>query len=182
MTVPAMTKAAIGLGSNLDDRLRSLQKGITGLALWHSPALMHPCVEVVAVSGVHETSPVGPDQPAYLNAVAIVRTTLTPHGLLEACLQVEADNGRTRTQHWGPRTLDLDILDIDGVTCDAPDLVVPHPWSHRRGFVLVPWAEVAPDWLHPATGTTVASLAAGIDRAAEGIVRRDDLVLQVPQP
>lgn len=163
-----MVEAVIGLGSNLGDRLTNLQKGITGLTSSGT---------VVAVSSVFETKPVGPDQPSYLNAVVVVETDLSPQLLMDLCLSVEASAGRERTLRWGPRTLDMDVLDVAGTSSSDPYVVIPHPLSHERGFVLVPWAQVRPDWIHPATGTSVSSLASMIDVAAEGIVRRDDLEL-----
>jgi 2-amino-4-hydroxy-6-hydroxymethyldihydropteridine diphosphokinase len=175
---PSMHKAVIGLGSNLDDRLAHLQKGITALA--HSLSPLHHRTRVVAVSRTFQTAPIGPDQPAYLNAVALVETTLAPADLLAHCQRIETQQGRVRTQHWGPRTLDLDILDIEGFESSTPELAVPHPESHKRGFVLVPWADVAGEWLHPATGRPVAEMAAAVDLTALGIEVRDDLPLTLP--
>jgi 2-amino-4-hydroxy-6-hydroxymethyldihydropteridine diphosphokinase len=176
---PHMHKAVIGLGSNLDDRLAHLQKGITALA--HSLSPLHHRTRVVAVSRTFQTAPIGPDQPAYLNAVALVETTLSPSELLEGCQAIEAQQGRVRTQRWGPRTLDLDILDIADYRSSSPDLTVPHPASHERGFVLVPWADVAGDWIHPVTGHTITDMAAQVDQQAQGIEVRDDLPLALPQ-
>jgi 2-amino-4-hydroxy-6-hydroxymethyldihydropteridine diphosphokinase len=178
-TAPRMHKAVIGLGSNLDDRLAHLQKGITALA--HSLSPLHHRTRVVAVSRTFQTSPIGPDQPAYLNAVALVETTMTPAGLLGRCQEIEAQQGRVRTERWGPRTLDLDILDIAEHRSATPELAVPHPASHERGFVLVPWADVASDWVHPVTGRTIADMAAEVDQRAEGIEVRDDLPLTLPE-
>jgi 2-amino-4-hydroxy-6-hydroxymethyldihydropteridine diphosphokinase len=100
------------------------------------------------VSPVVETAPVGgPDQPDYLNAVVAVRGTLTPHGLLAACLDVERRHGRERipgrTVRWGPRTLDVDVLLVGDLHVDEPDLTVPHPRMWQRRFVLAPLADLA---------------------------------------
>lgn len=166
-----MVEAVIGLGSNLGDRLAHLQKGITGLA--------RSGCDVVALSSVFETKPVGPSQPSYLNAVVVVETSLSPRELMTVCLDIEQESGRERLEKWGPRTLDMDVLDIAGVTSSDSYVVVPHPLSHERGFVLVPWAQVRPEWVHPAVGRTIASLAAEVDVAADGIIRREDLALQM---
>ena len=165
-----MVEAVIGLGSNLGDRLAHLQKGITGLA---------SCCKVVAVSSVFETQPVGPSQPAYLNAAAIVETEMSPAQLMEHCLAIGQEAGRQRLEKWGPRTLDLDVLDIAGVTSSDPFVVVPHPYSHQRGFVLIPWAHIRPQWMHSAVNESVGELASRIDVMAEGINRRDDLALTI---
>ncbi|MFM2437305.1 MAG: hypothetical protein RLZ55_111 [Actinomycetota bacterium] len=133
----APQRVVLGLGANLGDRLDCLQQALVRL----SDAGV--CVE--AVSPVVETDPVGgPEQADYLNAVAVVRTTLGPYALLGLLHAIEDASGRVRDVRWGPRTLDLDILDFAGRTLDAPDLLLPHPRAMGRGFVLVPWAAVAP--------------------------------------
>ncbi len=91
----------------------------------------------------------GPPQPAYLNAVVEVRTELEPAELLAAILAVEVALGRVRGERWGPRTIDVDILTFDEATIDEPDLVVPHPRMHERGFVLVPLGELEADPMLP---------------------------------
>jgi 2-amino-4-hydroxy-6-hydroxymethyldihydropteridine diphosphokinase len=98
---------------------------------------------------VFETEPVGPPQPAYLNAVIEVRTTLDPRGLLDAVQAVETTLGRVRAERWGPRTIDVDILTFDDRTVDEPDLEIPHPRMHERGFVLVPLGELDGDPMLP---------------------------------
>lgn len=168
-----MVEAVIGLGSNLGDRLAHLQKGITGLA--------RSGCDVVALSSVFETSPVGPSQPSYLNAIVVVETSLSPRELMTVCLDIEKESGRERIEKWGPRTLDMDVLDIAGVSSTDEYILVPHPLSHERGFVLVPWAQVRPLWVHSAVGRTVDELAQGVDTVSEAIVRRDDLALLLSQ-
>jgi len=117
-----------------------------------------PGVRIVRSSRVYETDPVGgPDQAEYLNAVLEVRTDLTARGLLEACLAVEAGMGRVRSERWGPRTIDVDLLTYGEVTIAEPDLLVPHPRMHERGFVLVPLGELDADPPLPG-GRRLASL------------------------
>lgn len=142
--------AYLGLGSNLGDRLESLRQAVRLLQA-------ETGIEVVRSSRVYETEPVGPPQPAYLNAVIEVRTELEPRGLLEACRRVEDALGRVRGERWGPRTIDVDVLSIDERTVDEPDLIVPHPRMHERGFVLVPLRELDPDPMLPG-GRRLATL------------------------
>ena len=131
-----MTRALLGMGSNLGDRLHHLRNAVAALP------------DVLAVSDVYETEPVGgPAQDAYLNIVVAIDTDLGPRALLGACHRIEAAAGRVRDVRWGPRTLDVDILWIDGVTVDEPDLQIPHPRMWERRFVLEPLADVAPDVL-----------------------------------
>jgi len=134
--------AYLALGSNLGDRLRTLQRAVDLLSA-------DAGVEVVRSSRVYETEPVGPPQRAYLNAVLEVRTELEPRGLFDACRAVEAELGRVRDERWGPRTLDVDVLTYDERTVDEPDLTIPHPRMHERGFVLVPLGELDPDPMLP---------------------------------
>lgn len=129
-----MTRAFLGLGSNLGDRLARLRAAVASLR------------DVVAVSPVYETAPVGgPEQDAFLNLVVELDTELDARGLLEVCQALEADAGRERTVHWGPRTLDVDVLWVDGEEVDEPDLQVPHPHLWERRFVLAPLADLAPE-------------------------------------
>jgi 2-amino-4-hydroxy-6-hydroxymethyldihydropteridine diphosphokinase len=144
-------RVLLGLGSNLGDRRRYLKEAVDSL------------VGVTAVSGLYETDPVGgpAGQPAYLNLVVAIESAATPHQLLGVCHRLEAAAGRVRQERWGPRTLDVDILWIDGETVDETDLKVPHPRMWQRRFVVVPLGEVAPD---------VA--AVGRDERADGRVTR----------
>jgi 2-amino-4-hydroxy-6-hydroxymethyldihydropteridine diphosphokinase len=134
--------AYLGLGSNLGDRLGTLRRAVDLLRSSHG-------VEVIRSSRVYETEPIGPSQPAYLNAVVEIATDLEPHGLLDACGAVEEELGRVRAERWGPRTIDVDVLTYDEVTVDDPDLTIPHPRMHERGFVLVPLRELDPDPMLP---------------------------------
>ena len=131
-------RAFLGLGTNLGDRLANLQLAVEQLAAT-------PGIRFVRSSRIYETAPVGPPQPDFLNAVVEVDTDLEPHDLLAAGAAVERELHRVRDVHWGPRTIDVDLLVFDERTIDTPDLVVPHPRMHERAFVLIPLAEIAPD-------------------------------------
>jgi len=135
-------RVAIGVGANLGDRMAAMRAAV---ALVDAVA----GVRVVARSHVYETAPVGGvSQPEFLNAAVLVECTLTPLALLDALQGIEAELGRTRGPtdvRWGPRTIDLDVLWIDGLAIDEPRLVVPHPRLAERAFALVPLLEVAPD-------------------------------------
>lgn len=131
-----MTRAFLGLGSNVGDRLAHLCGAIDALK---SHGLR-------AMSSVYETEPVGgPQQGPYLNLVTELDTELQPRDLLGVCQALEAAAGRVRGVRWGPRRLDVDVLWIDGVTLDDPDLQIPHPRMWERRFVLAPLRELAPD-------------------------------------
>ena len=134
MTDRAATRTFLSLGSNLGDRRAYLRQAVDTLP------------DVVAVSSVYETDPVGgPEQGPYLNLVVELCTTLEPKQLLALCHRIEAIANRARGERWGPRTLDLDIIWMDGVTVDDEQLTIPHPrWKDRR-FVLQPMMELAPD-------------------------------------
>jgi 2-amino-4-hydroxy-6-hydroxymethyldihydropteridine diphosphokinase len=135
--VPAIRRVVLALGSNLGDRRRTLRDAVDSLP------------GVVAMSGLYETDPVGgpPGQDPYLNLVVAIESALSPRNLLGLCHRIESAAGRVRGERWGPRTLDIDILWIDGETVDEPDLSIPHPRMFERRFVLVPLHDVAPDLL-----------------------------------
>lgn len=129
-----MTRAFLGLGSNLGDRVAHLRDAVGALA------------DVVAVSPVYETAPVGgPEQGPYLNLVVELDTALHARGLLDVARGLEERAGRLRDERWGPRTLDVDVLWVDGEIVDDADLQVPHPRMWERRFVLAPMADLAPD-------------------------------------
>jgi 2-amino-4-hydroxy-6-hydroxymethyldihydropteridine diphosphokinase len=135
--------AFLGLGSNIGDRLVTLQRAIDLLAT-------EPGVRVIRTSRIWETDPIGgPEQPDFLNTVAEIETALEPLDLLDAVSRVEATLGRTRDIRWGPRTIDIDILLIDGLTIDDDRLTVPHPRMHQRAFVVMPLLELIPDPVLP---------------------------------
>jgi 2-amino-4-hydroxy-6-hydroxymethyldihydropteridine diphosphokinase len=137
------SRAFLGLGSNLGDRLANLGRAVSLLSLAGE-------IRVVRSSRVYETDPVGgPEQPEYLNAVIEVETPLAPQDLLARSLEVEREMGRVRTERWGPRVIDVDVLTYDDLEIDAPDLTIPHPRMHERGFVLVPLLELVADPVLP---------------------------------
>jgi 2-amino-4-hydroxy-6-hydroxymethyldihydropteridine diphosphokinase len=144
---------AVALGSNLGDRRAHLAWAVGRLS-----TLLHDC----RASAFIETEPVGvPDvQPPYLNAAAVGTTALEPHDLLAALMALEDERGRTRTSFRGARTLDLDLILYGDVILDDATLTVPHPRFRERPFVLEPLASIAPDWIDPTTGRTVAALLA----------------------
>jgi len=137
-----VTTAYLALGSNLGDRLATLQRAVVLLA-------QHEGIEVIRSSRVYETDPVGPEQPDYLNAVIEISTTLDPRELLGSALEAEAQLGRVRAERWGPRTLDVDVLTYDELEIHEPDLELPHPRMHERAFVLVPLGELTADPMLP---------------------------------
>jgi 2-amino-4-hydroxy-6-hydroxymethyldihydropteridine diphosphokinase len=136
-------RAVVGFGANLGDRLATMRAALRGLA---SVAV------VEATSRVYETPPVGPPQPDYLNAAARVTFTGSAEALLDALLAIEAKLGRVRRDKWGPRTIDLDVLWIEGMTIATERLTVPHPRLRERAFALAPLLEVAPGARDPASG------------------------------
>jgi len=163
ITERAPVIAYVGLGANWGDPVRQLSEALERLNAAEE-------VEVTRVSAFYRNPPLGPpDQPWYVNAAVRVRTRLGPEELLRLLQQVEAALGRVRGEHWGPRRLDLDLLLYNGEVIFAPDLVVPHPEMHRRAFVLVPLAEIAPQAWHPVLGKSAGELLAELnpaDRAA----------------
>ena len=153
-----MPRAFLGLGSNLGDRAALLRAAIDRLD------------DVVAVSPVYETDPVGgPDQGPFLNLVVELDTVRTARQLLEECSRLERAAARVREVRWGPRTLDVDVLWVDGEEVDDPDLEVPHPRMWERRFVLAPLADLAPDLV-----------AADLLAAADGDVRAVGSLDQLP--
>jgi 2-amino-4-hydroxy-6-hydroxymethyldihydropteridine diphosphokinase len=164
-----LRKVVYSVGSNLGDRLGNLQGAVDALR-------DTPDVIVVDVSPVYETSPVGgpDDSPEFLNLVVVAETTLEPRTLLERAQAIEDAYGRERVAHWGPRTLDVDLIMVGTAVVDHEDLRLPHPLAQERGFVIVPWLAVDPKGELPGQGP-LAALAAEVD--ASGVTRRDDLVI-----
>ncbi|MEM9028548.1 MAG: 2-amino-4-hydroxy-6-hydroxymethyldihydropteridine diphosphokinase [Pseudomonadota bacterium] len=140
----------IALGSNLGCRLSNLRSAVAEL---HSDG----DVSVRAVSKLYQTSPIGgpEDQGAFLNAALLAETRLAPDELLARLHRIEDARGRKREVHWGPRTLDLDLLTYGDLTMDTSELSLPHPRLHVRRFVLVPVCDIAPELTHARTGRTM---------------------------
>jgi 2-amino-4-hydroxy-6-hydroxymethyldihydropteridine diphosphokinase len=165
-------RVVLAVGANLGDRLGTLQgcvEAIGGL----------PDTDVLAISPVYETAPVGgPAQPDFLNAVLIAATGLGPYDLLEAVHQIEAEFGRVRAERFGPRTLDIDIISYGAQVSSDPVLTLPHPRAHERAFVLAPWHDIDAGATVPGRGP-VRDLLAGLD--ASDIRRRPDMVLGLPK-
>ncbi len=153
-----MNTALIGLGANLGDPLGALRRARGQLGALG---------ELTAASRLYRTEAVGgpPGQPPYLNAAAELKTDLAPHELMAALLDLERRAGRVRSERWGPRTLDLDLLAYDDLKLDMPGLSLPHPRLFERAFVLAPLGEVAPEWRHPVTGQSVREALARLDRS-----------------
>jgi 2-amino-4-hydroxy-6-hydroxymethyldihydropteridine diphosphokinase len=150
----------IGLGGNLPNSGYGSPRRTLHAAL---AALAREGIGVAARSAWYRSEPVPPsDQPWYINAVALLATERDPLALLAAMQQVERDFGRVRGAPNAARTVDLDLLDHDGRLIESETLVLPHPRLHRRRFVLLPLAELVPDWRHPRLGLTAAELLAGL--------------------
>lgn len=144
-------RAVLSIGSNMEDRRALLQTVFDEFA-----------EETVAASPVFATPPWGvTDQDEFLNAVLIVDVDCTPLELLRRGQKLEEAAERVRVRHWGPRTLDVDIVQVDGVTSEDPELTLPHPYAHERAFVLVPW--LAADEHAQLNGTPVRELVASLD-------------------
>jgi 2-amino-4-hydroxy-6-hydroxymethyldihydropteridine diphosphokinase len=145
-------RIAVGLGSNLGNRLLRLRSSVE--------LLVGGGLRLIERSDVFETPPWGvTDQPRFLNACALFETPETPRETLQRLKEVERRLGRIERERYGPREVDCDLLFADDLRIDEPDLVVPHPRMAERGFVLIPLAQVAPDWRHPSTGRTVREMA-----------------------
>jgi 2-amino-4-hydroxy-6-hydroxymethyldihydropteridine diphosphokinase len=171
--VTGTREVVLALGSNLGDRLGHLRQGLRLLCA-------DGALGCVAVSGVYETDPVGgPPQDDFLNAVLLADTALPGPEILRRAQAAEAALARVRTERWGPRTLDVDVVTWGGEISADPVLTLPHPRARERAFVLVPWLEIAPDAVLPGQGR-VADLLAAIGPA--GVRRVPGAVLELPGP
>ena len=158
--MPPTHFAVIALGSNLAEPARQVRAALSALEA-------HPQIQIEKTSSLYVTAPVGyDDQPDFVNAVCSVRTSLDGVSLLAVLNRIEADFGRERTFRNAPRTLDLDIIDFDGISSDDPHLTLPHPRAHERSFVMKPLAEILPDFVLGGHGRA-ADLAAALGE--EGI-------------
>ncbi|HZC61022.1 MAG TPA: 2-amino-4-hydroxy-6-hydroxymethyldihydropteridine diphosphokinase [Streptosporangiaceae bacterium] len=180
-------RTVLALGSNLGDRLATLQGGVDALLGGPpgpgSSGLGSSGLALVALSPVYETVPVGgPPQPEYLNAVLIAETTLPATALLRRVQAVEAAFGRVRQEVWGPRTLDVDVIVYGDVVSDDPELMLPHPRAWERAFVLAPWLDADPDAEIPGQGRVAGLLEAAVARngGQPGVRRLADVQLRPP--
>ncbi|MDT7709758.1 MAG: 2-amino-4-hydroxy-6-hydroxymethyldihydropteridine diphosphokinase [Pseudonocardiales bacterium] len=164
-----MSRAVLSLGSNLGDRAAHLRAAVAGFA-----------DVLVAVSPVYETAPWGGvDQDDFLNAVLVVDDDATDAwGWLRRGQALENASGRVREVHWGPRTLDVDVVTVDGVQSEHPELLLPHPGTPKRATVLRPWLDVEPGAVLPGHGPVAGLLAALGPDAEQGMRRLDDMVLR----
>jgi 2-amino-4-hydroxy-6-hydroxymethyldihydropteridine diphosphokinase len=152
-----MERVFLGLGSNLGDRvdtIRKVQEMVSSI----------PGVTLVSSSSLYETEPVGiSDQPMFVNAVLEIETDLSPKELFLKLKDIEAKMGRRKTVRWGPRIIDIDILLFGDRIIEERDLTIPHPEMAKRGFVLVPLCEIAPEMKHPRHKKTIREIADGLD-------------------
>lgn len=148
-----MNTVFISLGSNIGNRLDYLQRAVHLLQQVDK-------INVVKLSSIYETDPVGyEEQAAFLNMVVEIETLLTPHEVLKKCNQIEAKLGRTRDIRWGPRTVDLDILLYNEENMKTEDLIIPHPRMMERGFVLIPLVELQANLIDPQSKQLIADAA-----------------------
>ena len=152
----SQTQVAIALGSNLGESLATLENAIQTLAKTDG-------IILTSYSSWYTTKPVGPPQPNYLNGCALLKVELNPQELLKTLLSIEQKFGRVRKEHWGARTLDLDLILYGDLILDTPNLQIPHPRMRERAFVLVPLAEIAPNWLEPVSNKKIIELLKEVD-------------------
>lgn len=145
----------MSLGTNVGQRRQNLRRAVRGL---------QEQIALTAVSPVYETEPWGlTDQPDFLNLCLAGYTTTPPKALLSFCKNLEDEIGREPTVRWGPRLIDIDLLFYDDLVLQEGKLTIPHPRIDGRAFVLIPLADIAPDFVHPQTGETIAQMATAVD-------------------
>lgn len=149
-------QSAIALGSNLGDSQLILQGALSTIAAT-------PEISLQACSFWYQTKAIGPPQPDYINGCALLQVNISPQQLLETLLAIETQFGRVRTERWAARSLDLDLLLYDDLIVDTPTLTIPHPRMRERAFVLVPLADIAPQWVDPVSGKAIAELLKDVD-------------------
>jgi 2-amino-4-hydroxy-6-hydroxymethyldihydropteridine diphosphokinase len=131
-------KALLSLGSNVGNRVANLANAVNHIS---------KIGNIISISSLYETSPVGDvEQENFYNIACVIESSSQPHDLLLQLHSIESVLGRTREVHWGPRTIDIDIVDVEGFRSDTDELHVPHRHAHLRKFVLLPAAEIAPNW------------------------------------
>lgn len=162
-------KAAISLGSNLGESLTIINKALASLE-------KNDNIIIENISSWYETVPVGPPQPNYLNGCAILKTKLSPQTLLKALLDIETKFGRIRNEKWGARTLDIDLILYEQLILETQELELPHPRMKDRAFVLVPLAEIAPNWVDPLTKKPIIELLKNVDQT--GILKKIEISTQ----
>ena len=165
MSAPRPHGAVIAFGANLGDRARTIRAAAADI-----DAL--PGTSLIVLSSLVESAAVKPqgidyEAPTYVNAVALVETTMEPHQLLAALNTIESAHGRTRQERWGDRTLDLDIITYDILEMSDDELTLPHPRAAERSFVLAPWLELDPDAAIPGRGNADELLAFCLDPVRE---------------
>lgn len=165
MTLKNKSRVFLGFGGNLDHPLNSFRKARESLAI-------HKLIDIVSSSPLYRTPPIGgPEgQSDYLNAVVEIRTGLAAEELLQICSRIEDEAGRIRDVHWGPRTLDIDLLMYAGLVIDIPQLTLPHPRLHQRHFVLLPLCDIDRNLMHPLLRMTTGKLLEQLP-PAKGITR-----------
>ncbi len=151
LPLPQMNTAYLSLGSNIGNRQKWLQQAINQIGI--------KCGTILKTSAIYETAAWGINaQPAFLNMVLALQTTLSPTELLNEILAIEISLGRKREIKWGARTIDIDILFYDQTILELPSLIIPHPYLQERRFTLVPMAEIAPKFNHPILNQTITQL------------------------
>ena len=163
-----MAKCAIALGSNLGNSLDTAANALKALT-------NIPGVDLIATSSWYQTKPVGPPQPDYVNGCVVLQVQQNPEELLTILQAIELQFGRVRTEKWGARTLDLDILLYENLVMQTPKLTIPHPNLTERAFVLVPLAEIAPNWIEPVSKKAIAQLAKEVDCTGVTLINQNDI-------